>query len=217
MNAIATYLSINSPDRPAAWRWERAHELVRFRGCLDLCLEDDITNHVYRYLARSEGNDTDPSTESEDFSDLKDASRLYVHGQIDRFETDARLLAGQSIEEVGREVGERPSTINIYEKVFFHHRDRIDDINWVLTYLIGLGKVAAKGPEQLGVIWRLMGYFGALNILLAAMEEAELHVEHVDWNDPRYLEWIREVATRSHGCEQLAKFIVRASKRESTQ
>ena len=92
--------------------------------------------------------------------------------RIDRSEAEARLLAGQSSEEVGRAVGESAATIDVYEEVFFHHRDRINDIDWVMTHLIGLDKAQLKGPDRLGAVWKLLGYFGGAEVLGRALESA---------------------------------------------
>jgi hypothetical protein len=90
--------------------------------------------------------------------DLAAADRLAVEGGPRNWETQARLLARQSDEEVAARCGLTVGAVHFYEMLFFAVRDRLAAGDWVLIHAVRPGPGPGITFRDLGQVWRALGY-----------------------------------------------------------
>jgi hypothetical protein len=97
---------------------------------------------------------------------LDAARRLATGDKLLRWEVEARILAGQSDEEIASLCGQAPETIRWYEAVFFQVRDRlVRSRDWIMFRAVGGGPWNSFSGEQPAVVWRYAGYTGGVPLL----------------------------------------------------
>lgn len=150
-----------SPFRPVDWRWRRAKWLVARGRNFSRRRDDDETGRAVRYIrafARCAESRL-PRSFLTQYRDLNAASRIEDAGGVTEILLQARLIAGQSTEEITQSTGIPPNVVDAYEKTFFHCRDRLCARDWVSIRAIGNYDFedAAAGAA---VIFKRFAYFG---------------------------------------------------------
>jgi hypothetical protein len=108
------------------------------------------------------------------YPDLYAAHYLHEHGGELRGEVEARLLAGQSPDEIVAFVALDAAAVDAFENCFFNVRDRLDASDWVIGTLIGRSLARSFGPWSLTDFWKVLAYAGGpmvLDVVLAATSE----------------------------------------------
>lgn len=171
INSSITRLRVDSPYRPADWRWQKAcylknkkslaskrkddkwiAEALRFKIALDACktqkdLEELTRTWYYMYLAY----------EIYDESDEGDIPKGRPHPT--RYEIEARILAEESFASIGWKTHVAEGAIEIYEKLFFNVLDRIDSESYICNQIIGSEALQkGLGDRDYDKIWKLYGY-----------------------------------------------------------
>jgi len=156
-----------NPMRSLNWRWGRAMWLVgkgrQFRQDRD----DELTGLAVGYLRDRVRCRTDRQFRnlSRRHPDLHAALRLHKNGGLDRWEVEARLLARQSSQEIGRLTDLPIATVDAFESLFFNVRDRFDARCFILKAAIGhIGQVGHIKDDR-AVFLRSIGYFGGPIVL----------------------------------------------------
>ena len=159
------------PLRPAAFRWARTQRLFLLGDRLDPRRDDELTALVLDYQQTLGGTDYPPKCPTPRFRLLHRAHRIYADNGETRWELEARLLAGQSDQEISRCVGLPRGLIPIYHDVFGTCRDRLRASDCILFTFIGRGPMDGFAPGDMGGVWKWVGYFTGphmLDVLIAA-------------------------------------------------
>ena len=89
---------------------------------------------------------------------------------------EARLLAGQSDDQISARCARLPDVISQYEELFFNVRPRLRAWAWVCNEVIGPGLQNGFADRQVGPLWMAFAYHGGPLVL-----DALLDAFHVAW------------------------------------
>ena len=79
---------------------------------------------------------------------------------------EARILARQTNAEIAARVGTEEDIIDIYEKVFFSVRDRLQYSDYIFQVVMGKTLHASLSTvDNYGILWKLFGYAGGPLVL----------------------------------------------------
>ena len=176
----------DNPFRPVDWRWERARQLGS--GQSPRCRWDNkLTLDASRFL-----RDQEPAVGEFGGSGQVDGAReilgaLQIRRGVPRrwWELEARILAGQSDEEIGSTLGVSGSIIEAYESLFFSVREKLYASDWVMCHVIGPKFYEGLSEQDIDIIWKLWAYRGGPLVLdgLIATHDAA-HGENANRLDP---------------------------------
>lgn len=167
---MPTVLDLYDPLRSPSWRSERVEEILKDRGRLpSRMLDDEEIWRLYRFLSALQGTRTERERREVYLSDpeIWMARRLrfdYIAGG--RALIEARILAGQSDEEIAKKSGTLAGAVRLFERLYFNVRDRLDARDWILRCILGpeidvhLDEAGHVTAAQLDAVYRLLGYFG---------------------------------------------------------
>lgn len=154
------------PSRPPHWRWVLATDLAeardgRFRRCGDAATRSAKRFWLSWVRCRDEGDRRRlaarmPATAQafSIFSDPRGMSRTVL---------EARILAAEAPAAIARKCAAPLPLIQIYERVFFDVRDRLDASDYVLTHAIGRG--LREGTGSYDAALKLLAYLGGVHVL----------------------------------------------------
>jgi hypothetical protein len=77
-----------------------------------------------------------------------------------RSEAEARILAGQSDEEIAKRLSLSAESVFWFEAAFFQVRDRLASRDWVILKTIGPG--IWVGSPDVWSVWKAVAYFGGV-------------------------------------------------------
>lgn len=162
MDAFSRRLAFyeHSPFRRPAWRWNLArdyarrglHDRAEFPGWLVETVDFLRAHRLGKRTAR-----IDHLTSC--FPDLSKAFDLAREKTPRRWQVEARLLAGQTSEEIAHRCDLPAAVVENFEIVFFNVRDRLEARDWVVCSLIGSPVWQGFGPDDIRRLWRFAGYF----------------------------------------------------------
>jgi len=133
--------------------------------------------------------------------DLVAAHQLYLSNGPSRWETEARILAGQTDDEIACSTGLAPAVVATFEQFFFNVRDRLAAVDLILFDVIGYRPVLGFEGGDLRGLWAYFGYeAGAkmLEIVMAVSQDRPLPA------------WVVEGAASPASVEQLVAATKRA-------
>lgn len=157
------YSLIRSP----AWRWERAQSLVSAGRYATPRRDDDWTRQAVHFL-RDAGRcrrAKQLAKLARNHPDVFAARRLHEQGGDAVLEAQARLLAGQTVEDIARLTDLPSSVIGCYELLFYNVTDRLHARDWITTMAIGWWRFdPAKGRDP-ATILRAFAFHGGPVVL----------------------------------------------------
>lgn len=152
--------------RPVDWRFQVAERLVG----VPTLRPEQVTNLAIRlavaYL-RVEGEGHRRPTGSE-LGLLDRAFQIYRSDDLLRWEVEARVLAGQTDEELGRCCDLDPGVVGLFAMLFFDVRDRLAALYFCRSVVLGTSVDGVLGKEQVREFWAHLAAVDGL----AAVEEA---------------------------------------------
>lgn len=145
------------------WRWQAATWL----------LDNDVTrsgpdarslNALKKYAARLRAANTPSSLEEIYRSDMDmfEAYQLYKsagQNQNARWEVEARLLAGQTAQEITTKLDYTPRVIDLYAKNFFDVSSRLDKPGSITHAVIKPSAAKGISEREPDVLWKMFGYW----------------------------------------------------------
>ena len=111
------------------------------------------------------------------------AKAIYDGDDYVRFGLEARVLAGQSTEEIAAKTFIPIEVVAAYEYWFFAVREHLDVSGWITREAVRRCPTGALHCEDVGPFWRWVGYqFGpiALDHLLPAVDHETLRIKGID-------------------------------------
>lgn len=85
--------------------------------------------------------------------------------QPTRWEIDARILAGETNDEIAKKVGCEPGVVEAYEAVFFNVREKIDNAAYVVNVVMADSVTKGLTERQYDLLWKMFGYRGGPHVL----------------------------------------------------
>lgn len=82
-----------------------------------------------------------------------------------RWAVEARLLAGESNEQIAARMATDSKVIEAYEAVFFNVRDRLDRLDYIVTVVMADAVTRGLSERQYDLLWKLFGYRGGSHVL----------------------------------------------------
>jgi hypothetical protein len=176
--ATAVTYAKYSPFRSPSWRWDLACEAAdeSRRGSRSRRRrqrpEDPVLAELTLFVRELRHSPDEAGKESvaRRWPHPLAAQRLQEGGGLHRGEVEARLIAGQSDEEIASRTGWEPEVVSCFEQTFFNVRDRLGARDWLAYRAVGTGLRCGFAPGDLAGIWRAAAYGGgsvALEVVLA--------------------------------------------------
>lgn len=195
------YIEKFNPFREPRWRLNRVLSLVdaKPRPARPSRKYDDKYVAAYRRFLlqwRSKPSTQDRLQLFADHAPMVYAHKLYHHQDKEwRWLLEACLLARMSNEEIADQFGTLPEVIDLYEKVFFNVRDRLDQELWICKVITGSiesrqgNREGTLTANQWAMLLKLFGYYGgpeALKVLVSGYKNSghpKTAREVADWFD----------------------------------
>lgn len=161
------HICADNPFRPVDWRWQRAREIVDGVGLnatrrRDGPLGYKWINRAVRYLREYAAcrNDRQKMVLAESRPEI-----FWAHWAWDsdvnpqKFSIEAHVMARETDFEIGFRCGLPPGTVEAYEALFFHVRDKLIHPKYMLNCVIGPSIHRGLAEREYDLLWKLYGYF----------------------------------------------------------
>jgi len=148
VSEVDTKFTRNNPMRSPDWRWQRAWNL---RDRQKLPRSEDNDQYVLdaiRYMNQEQAQRQPELCWAENLARREEY--LFIKAEL-----EARLLAGQSDEEIAGRLAASPKTVEYYEAWFYHVRDRLDAPGYLWHRLV---LPLMEGEPSREVIWKLFAF-----------------------------------------------------------
>jgi hypothetical protein len=165
-----------NPFSPPSWRWDLAGKQPA-QGRRSIGADDDwILLEARRYRA-AVASGSSAAFLTKRWPVLHQAVLLAEAEGPRRWEIEARLLAGQTSEEIGAACAYDPAVVDAFADLFFDIRPNLDSVDWISLQVIGPRALRGFEPGDVKGIWRSVGFFlgpAALDVVIAVTQELEL-------------------------------------------
>jgi hypothetical protein len=162
---ISSFLGLSDPPN---WRWAAALKRVAgqpLAGCTDSLVPIIAQFWAMRMRCRSEH---DHQVLAQRMPILSAAFELTSAAhEITRHALEARVLAGEDPQIIGRKMAIDPVVVECYVEVFFDLRHRLDSLDYLLQHVFG--PCLQKREWTYDLVWNFLGYVGGPATLEAVM------------------------------------------------
>lgn len=86
-----------------------------------------------------------------------------------RWAIEARVVAGETDEQIADKLGTDPGVINAYVNVFFDVRGKLRHTDYVVNVIMGDAVARGLQERHYDLLWKLMGYHGGTLVLNAVI------------------------------------------------
>jgi hypothetical protein len=172
--------SKNNPRRAPHWRWLRAVEIDgggrSARKSIDGPDGYVWIRRALRVKRRVEqaGNRPDALYAAM----LRDEDIFWAHSMwVDdkmptRWAIEARVLAGESDEEIAQKLGTTPEIVAAYVNVFFDAREKLRNRDYVLNVILADAVNRGLQERHYDLLWKMFGVIGGPHVLDAAISRS---------------------------------------------
>jgi hypothetical protein len=164
----ALLLSPKNTDRPVDARWRRVADLARRRRHPWGRWDDDWVRRGLRYVNRLRAclGNADRARLAAEMPDVDAACRLHLTtDKVARGALEARLLAGQSVEEVAACCGLTPEAVTAYVRLFFDVLGSLRARSYILIHAIGPKHFHGLTEDDPDVILKWAGFVKGVALL----------------------------------------------------
>src|SRR5580658_5249358 len=153
-----------SPFCQVDWRWQAAREDFQ-RGKHALKSKDQVIAKARRFLIEQSRANTDRERLrlSQRWPTLAATRAIHSNDGVERWQIEARLLAGTPVAEVARRTGIPVDLVKTYAALFFDVQGRLSAHDWIRLEAVGVGRWAAIPTE--GDIWRYVADSGGTAVV----------------------------------------------------
>jgi hypothetical protein len=157
--------SPRDPFLPRDFRWRAARAGVE-QGRPPAACDDRWVRAAVRFLAER-GDRPGPGDLARLAEELPAVAQAFDLRQADpphlRWAVEARVIARESFDAIGRKCGLLPAAIEAYVKLFYDVVDLLGADTWVMCEVIGPKAFRGMTEQDVDVWWKLLGYcFGPL-------------------------------------------------------
>lgn len=176
-----TDLRPNAIARPPDWRWEKARLAAENPQAAALLRreDDEFVRKARLFMAandRAGEDEVERLLLQNRWPNLLNAYKLRYAPQLrlQRYELEARLLAGEELARIETRVHVPPDVTTWYEAVFFNVLDRLDRPGYVVHTIIG---EAAQSPSARDhdIIWKIVGFSAGGLVLDRLIDRKVVH------------------------------------------
>lgn len=89
-----------------------------------------------------------------------------------RWMIEARVVAGESDEEIADKLGTSPGVISAYVNVFFDIREKIDNMDYMVGTVMGDAVTRGLQERHYDLLWKMLGYNGGPHVLDATLRKS---------------------------------------------
>lgn len=150
----------HDPRTSPSWRWELALRCAADGP--DKMLDDLAVAAAVSYLKRDLGLARDRCRHCLSWQDVSEARCLFQQAGLLKAEINARLIAGESDEQIGRRCDVPARIIGCYALLFFCVRDFPRATDWLLSRVIGPGPQRGFQDADVDRFWAWMAFSGPL-------------------------------------------------------
>ena len=86
-----------------------------------------------------------------------------------RWAIEARVLAGESDEEIADKLGTKPDVIDAYINTFFDVREKLQHMDYILTVVLSEAVTRGLQERHYDLLWKMLGYCGGPHVLDATI------------------------------------------------
>ena len=163
-SGVLLHLAPSSPFRPLDHAWQ---VLLRWNEIRQLCAawtaELPAGSVAFVKALRRCRDLDDHRSLKEELPAYYQAFWLWMHRPPElRWQVEARILARQSWETIAAKTGLTVESLILYERLFYHVTDRLDDYPYVLHEVIAWHHA---GANRVGTIWQYYAYRGGPDVL----------------------------------------------------
>lgn len=152
---------MRSAFRKPAWRWyEATREADSRRKPTGEYWIDAARNFI---VARRQSHGRGKKRSVPDPA-IAEAERIYGTPDDRRAELEALLLTSMPLESIAQRLGFELATVDAYANLFFHVRDRLKAVDWMMNQVIGRYPESHFAAEQ-ERLWKYFAYAGGVLIL----------------------------------------------------
>lgn len=91
--------------------------------------------------------------------------------QPTRWEIEARILAGETDEEIAKKAGCEADVIGAYESVFFNVREKLQNTTYIVNVVMAEAVTRGMTERQYDLLWKMFGYRGGPYVLDAMISK----------------------------------------------
>ena len=150
------------PLRQPDWRWQRALAVVRGEDQLSRRHDDQWTGRAVEYLRKRDRPSVEEPQVTEQQEDLDAAYKIAHTADRTQLELEARLLTGESFEQIASSMGIRPGVVEAFEAVFFNVQDRLEAATYICLAVL---KMSWRKPISEATLAKACAYFGGSLVL----------------------------------------------------
>jgi hypothetical protein len=106
---------------------------------------------------------------------LRDEDMFWAHAMWaddksnTRWIVEARVLAGESDEDIAQKVGTTPEIIAAYVNVFFDVREKLENKDYIASTVMGDAVSRGLQERQFDLLWKMLAYRGGTHVLNAVL------------------------------------------------
>lgn len=106
---------------------------------------------------------------------LRDGALFWAHSmwaadkQPTRWAIEARILAGESDQEIADKLGTEPAVIDAYANTFFDVREKLKNTDYVVNVVMADAVTRGLQERHYDLLWKLLGFRGGQHVLDAAI------------------------------------------------
>lgn len=169
----------DNPIRAPHWRWLRAIEVDSGGDRPSRILDGEEgfawIRRALRLKRRFARLDSNPRNRRALL--IRDRALYWAHSmwlaekQPTRWGIEARVVAGETDEEIAQKLGTDAEIISAYVSVFFDIREKLANSDYMLNVVMADAVVRGLQERQYDLLWKLIGYHGGPHSLDAAINK----------------------------------------------
>lgn len=170
----------DNPRRAPNWRWLRAVEIdgggPRPSRAIDGAEGFEWIRRAIRLKRRFEQANNRPAAIYallQRDRDLFWAHSIWADDKAPtRWGIEARILAGETNEEIAHKVGTAPEVIDAYARVFFDVREKLPNSDYVTNVVMSDAVTRGLQERHYDLLWKMLGYKGGPHVLDAVISKS---------------------------------------------
>jgi hypothetical protein len=169
----------DSPRRAPNWRWLRAIEIDSggFRASRTIDGPDGFkwirrAVTLKRHFERANNRPQSLYAILHRDPDLYWAHTIWSEDKTPtRWGIEARVLAGQTDEEIAQRVGTKTEVIAAYINTFFDVREKLDNMDYVQNVIMAEAVTRGLQERHYDLLWKLLGFRGGTHVIDAVINK----------------------------------------------
>lgn len=170
----------DNPMRPPHWRWQRAVEIDGGGFRATRALDGPEGFYWIRRALRIKRRYAAAGNQSVALYSLmlRDrpmywAYRIWLEDKKPtRWGIEARLTAGESIEQIANKLGTDPEIVAAYANVFFDVREKLDKMDYVVNVIMADSVSRGLQERHYDLLWKMIGFTGGEHALDAVISKS---------------------------------------------